>query len=265
MEVEDMILENKSTKIKHIVIPMPPKTKAGIWKRYAGDDRSPVLDNSDLNLPHQNLGGTEGSNNFFQPATPQEEISGKRTADVRVGGWPFSGTKAKHTANAMVSRTNTDIPRSETEQKGLLAWDCSDLKLDPSIPTMSKKESLLIQPGTPNLGSETSVEGGIEEPFIPKSLLFNGVTNTSGSFVLPGRGPFYCKAGTRESYVVESDVPEFNLSPEGEEKLTVRIIYDTDIKTVISAQDLIAPIEKRAERLEIIRTADTGEHLPITI
>jgi len=261
MKGEDIILANEFTKVKHIVNPMLPKTKAGNSKRYAFEDWSPVLDNGNAKLPDQNLDITDKPSNFFQRATTQEEMIEKRMTDVRVVGLPLSGIKAKHTANAMVSRSNTDVP-SETEQDELLVLEYSDLKLDSSTTTRSTRRSLLIQPATTNLGSETSAEDGIEEPFIPKSLLHTGLTNSSGSFILPGSGPFYRKAGTRQSY---SDLPEFNLPPEGEEKLTVRIIYDTDIKTVVSAQDLIAPIEKRAERLEAIRTAGAAEHLSITI
>jgi len=269
MDGEGMILENEWTKTKHTVTPIPPKTTACIERKYPGEDRSPGLDNGDVHLPFPNLCRTEKPSVIFCQATPRQEIMEESTVsekDVkRIVGRPPSGTKVKHTANAMLSKMNTDIS-IETEQEGLLVLDSSVINPDPSITARAKRQRLLLQPAAFMLESKTSSEDEIEEPVTMKSPLnITGLTSSSGSFVLPGREPSHGKAEERQSYIVESDVPEFDLPTVGEDKSTLRIIYDTDIKTVLSAQDLIARIEKRAERLEIIRTTENAEQMSITM
>jgi len=270
MDGDRMILGNEGTKTKYTVTPMLPKTIPSTERKYPGEDRSPGLDNGHVYLPFNDLRRTEKPSVCFLPATPREEIIEKSTIsekDVeRIVGRPPSGTKVKHTANAMLSKMNTDISISKTEQERLLVLDSSVINSDPSITARAKRQRLLLQPTIFKLESKTSSEDVIEEPFITKSPLnINGMTSSSGSFVLPRREPSHGKADTRQSYIVEPDLPEFNLPNVGEDKSTVRIIYDTDIKTVLSAQDLIARIEKRAERLEIIRTTKNAQQLSITI
>jgi len=154
----------------------------------------------------------------------------------------------------------TDISRSEIEKEGMLVLD------SPSITTRAKRQPLLFQPATPKFESHTSLEDDIEEPVISKTPLnFTGYTFSPESIVLPVGEPSHGKANTRQSYKVESDLPQFNWPTVAGDEPAIRIIYDTDIKTVLSAEDLIARIEKRAERLKLTRTAETDENMPITI
>jgi len=129
----------------------------------------------DTFLPKSTLGRTEKSSILFQPASPQSEVNNTCTTsekkDVdRVLLSPTPRIKAKHKANVLLSKTNTDNSRNET---------------------------LLFQPATPRWESDTSLDDGTEDPFLPKSpLKMTGFTFSSGSHVLPGSEPFHYKAGT---------------------------------------------------------------------
>jgi len=160
MDAEDLVFGKVWIKTKNTVTPKIPKTKASSMRRYPGDDRSPGFDNNDVNLPLNILGRAETSSVLFQPATPSEEISEKRTPsekDVeRIVGRTPSATKVKQNANVTLSKMNTDISICEAEQERLLVLDSSVVNLDPPITAKVKSQSSHLQPATRNLESENS-------------------------------------------------------------------------------------------------------------